>query len=190
MSAQTAESHRWRRMVVAVVVASLVLIGTVAVRATPFTSGSSSWGPGRPVGPNRTKAIWGARPFSIGFELVNDGPLPMRVTEISIPASSNHDLLTWGTPQIDPEDRGSNQPSWLSPFTPFTLRNGDAAWVVISGAFGNCAAFPPPTKGVSISQSWSSAEVGFRWAGVVPRIQTVRLPTVVVVERPTDCATA
>jgi hypothetical protein len=184
-----ATSHRWRSILGVVVVASVALIGIVALRTRPFTSGSSSWGPGRPAGPGRTEAIWGARPFSIGFELSNDGSLPMRVTEISIPASTDHDLLTWGAPLIDPEDRGSNQPSRLSPFAPFTLRNGEAVWVVLRGRFGNCSAFPAPPTGGSTSQSWSRVDVGFRWVGVVPRHQSVALPTVVEVERPTECRT-
>jgi hypothetical protein len=185
-----ATSHRSRSIVGVAIVASVALIGMVALRATPLVSGSSSWGPGRPAHADRTKAIWGTRPFSIGFELINDGSVPLRVTAISMPPATGHDLLTWSAPLLDPQDRGSNRLERLSPFAPFTLSGGDAVWVVLRGTFGNCTAFPAPPAGVTTSQSWSTADVGFRWAGVVPRHQAIPLPTVVEVARPADCQAA
>ena len=80
--------------------------------------------------------------FSLGFLVVNDGPLPVKIQRIQV-TGQNDLLVTVGLETAAQRYAGSltqGDPS-LDKFLPFTLAGGDRRWIAVRTRFGNCGRF-------------------------------------------------
>ncbi len=109
--------QRATRPTVVIVAAAVLLVALLAVIALYQPLGGVAFATGDRTTPNR-----------VAFELRNGGYLPVRVTRIETG-------LPWLSARL-----GSNpyHVSGTRDFTPFELRHGDQAWIVLSSTLAAC----------------------------------------------------
>jgi hypothetical protein len=121
------------------VVAGMVL---VAVRYQPLSAANLASDGGSGSGRTLVVPYQQGAPFSVGFLLVNDGPLPIKIEAIRL--SGRNELLTPVKIETAPGRYagrlGATDPS-LEKFGVFTLDGGDRRWIVVRTSFGNCDRF-------------------------------------------------
>jgi hypothetical protein len=121
--------------------------------------------------------------FSLGFLLVNDGPLPLKIQTIQV--SGRNELLTPVKLETAPGRYagrlGETDPS-LDKFIPFTLAGGDRRWIVVRTSFGNCGRFA-----AGAFETFTRFQVTYSALGFTRHVW-VPLPKDVRVDSPPDVA--
>jgi hypothetical protein len=121
--------------------------------------------------------------FSVGFLLVNDGPLPLEIRAIKL--SGRNELMTSVKVETAPGRYagrlGATDPS-LEKFLAFTLAGGDRRWIVVRTSFGNCDRFA-----YGAFETFTRFQVTYSALGLTKHVW-VPLPKDVRVDSPPDVA--
>jgi hypothetical protein len=121
--------------------------------------------------------------LSVGFLLVNDGPLPVKIQRIQMTGQS--ELLIPVRLETAAKryagSLGETDPS-LEKFVSFTLSGGDRRWVVVRTAFDNCDRFA-----AGAFETYTRFQVTYRVLGFTKQAW-VPLPKDVRVDSPPDSA--
>jgi hypothetical protein len=162
------------------VVAGVVVF---AVRYQPLSAGNLASDRASESGPMLVVRYQEGTTFSVGFLLVNDGPLPLEVRAIQL--SGRNELMTPVKVETAPGRYagrlGATDPS-LEKFRAFTLGGGDRRWIVVRTAFGNCDDFA-----YGAFEIFTRFQVTYTALGLTKHVW-VPLPKGVRVDSPPDVA--
>lgn len=167
-------------LVVFAVVAGVVLF---AVRYQPLSAANLASDGASQSGPTLMVRYAEGATFSVGFLLVNDGPLPLEIRAIQL--TGRNELLTPVRLETAPGRYagrlGATDPS-LEKFRRFTLAGGDRRWIVVRTAFGNCDRFA-----AGAFETFTRFQVTYGALGLTKHVW-VPLPKDVRVDSPPDVA--
>lgn len=162
------------------VVAGVVLF---AVRYQPLSAANLASDGASPSGRMLVVRYEEGAAFSVGFLLVNDGPLPLKIQAIQL--SGRDELLTPVKVETAPGRYagrlGATDPS-LEKFHPFSLSGGDRRWIVVRTAFANCDRFAE-----GAFETFTRFQVTYNTLGLTKHVW-VALPKDVRVDSPSDTA--
>ena len=135
-------ARAWALLTYLAVFALVAGVVLFAIRYQPLSTANIASQGASQSGPMLVARYQEGATFSLGFVLVNDGPLPLTIQSIQV--SGRNELLTPVKVQTAPGRfagrLGETDPS-LDKFIPFTLAGGDRRWIVVRTAFGNCDRF-------------------------------------------------
>jgi len=180
------------RIVVLVVVIAAVLFGARAwVRGQDYLAfGNSAKVPSpsreetvdTPDGPRKVAVVPyrdGARAV-YGFAVKNDGPLSVKVTEISKPEAPDETVFMFRPVAVRMATKEGPETRADAPFKPFTLKKGQQRYVEVVGKLGDCEHYNRGSSEVLDSQP-----VQFKVLGQT-LTDTIELPTRIEI-RYTSC---
>jgi hypothetical protein len=175
-------ARAWALVAYLAVLAVVAGIVVFAVRYQPLTSANFASGPVSSSGANVVRLGYAdGVPFSFGFLVVNDGPLPVKIQRIQV-TGQNDLLVTVGLETAAKRDAGilAQGDASLDKFLPFTLAGGDRRWIAVRTHFGNCGRFV-----AGASQTYTRFNVTYSVLGFAKHAW-VPLPKDIEVDSPPD----
>jgi hypothetical protein len=176
-------ARAWALITYLAVFAIVAGVVVFALRYQPLSAANLASDAASQSGPTLVARYQEGATFSLGFLLVNDGPLPLKIQAIRM--TGPNELLTPVKIETAPARYagrlGETDPS-LGRFLPFTLAGGDRRWIVVRTVFGNCRGFA-----FGAFETYTRFQVTYSTLGLTKHVW-VALPKDVRVDSPPDSA--